>query len=104
MLAAVRKTPPYLKHLAESRARAAGEVSRRREIVQDAVASLGVSQGELKAAVTEALKSRAPHVVTTFELAQVRSCFFRSPCSQFSDQTQNNRCDMHYMTTGRAVP
>jgi hypothetical protein len=47
MLAAVKKTPPYLKHLAESRARAAGEVSRRREIVQDAVASLGVSQGVL---------------------------------------------------------
>jgi hypothetical protein len=42
MLAAVKKTPPYLKHLAESRARAAGEVSRRREIVQDAVASSGM--------------------------------------------------------------
>jgi hypothetical protein len=47
MLTAVKKTPPYLKHLAESRARAAGEVSRRLEIVQDAVASLGVSQGAL---------------------------------------------------------
>jgi hypothetical protein len=43
----VKKTPPYLKQLAERRARAAGEVSRRRKIAEEAGASLAVAQGVL---------------------------------------------------------
>jgi hypothetical protein len=99
----VRKTPPSLKALAESRARVAGEVRRGEQVVERAVGQLETARaslakiddeirmaerrlnpddiepnsgrrlyrrGELKAAVTEVLKSRAPNAVTTSELAQ----------------------------------
>jgi hypothetical protein len=39
-----------------------------------------------------------------FELYRRRSAEVNARCSQFSDQTQNNRCDRHFMATGRATP
>jgi hypothetical protein len=46
----------------------------------------------------------AIHYGISFELYRQRSGEVSKRCSQFTDQTQNNRCEMHFMTTGRAVP
>jgi hypothetical protein len=115
----VRKTPPYLKALAENRARAAGEVRRSEQVVERAVGRLEIARaylakidgeirmaerrlnpddikpnsgrrlyrrGELKTAVTEVLKSRAPDTMTTFELAQELEERFHIEFLTYSDQ------------------
>jgi hypothetical protein len=97
----VKRTPPYLKALAEGRARAAGEVNRSQLVVERATGLLETAQaslakiddeirrvesrlnpddiepnrgrrryrrGQLKSAVVEILKSRAPGAVTTSEM------------------------------------
>ena len=53
----------------------------------------------LQAACASAIRYGIP-----LELYRRRSADVNVRCSEFSDQTQNRRCDMHYMTTGRPVP
>jgi hypothetical protein len=46
----------------------------------------------------------AIHYGISVDLYRQRGAEVSDRCRQFSDQTQNNRCEIHFMMTGRAVP